>query len=371
MLFCVMENYKITIFDSVDDPRVEGRCLHKLSDILFIACCTLISNGEDCIDMEEYGCANQEWLYNYLELPNGIPTHDTFNRVLQKLSPKSLEEVLYSQGIDLVRQIAEKHIIIDGKKIKGASPKSRGNKGLYILNAWVSGQNLCIGQKRIEDKTNEIKEIPNLLQKIDIQSSIVSIDAIGCQKKISEQIKGQGADYILSVKDNQKNLHEELQEIFKYAKIEEQAIEYEKDHGRVESRECLVMKAKNHLSPLLIQDWPTIEQIIHVKSVRIIKNVESKSSRYYISSAANKTAKEFNKLIRSHWSIENQLHWHLDVTFNEDDCRHRTGHAPENLNILRKLALAKIRTQSDKKSLKKRRYRASLDKNYLAQLLLN
>ena len=141
-----METHKITIFDSVDDPRVKGRCSHKLCDILFIACCTLISNGEDCIDMEEYGIANQEWLSNYIELPNGIPRHDTFNRVLQKLSPQSLEEVLYSQGIDLVKQIAEKHIVLDGKKIKGASPKSRGNKGLYILNAWVSGQNLCIGQ---------------------------------------------------------------------------------------------------------------------------------------------------------------------------------------------------------------------------------
>jgi len=225
-----MENYKITIFDSVADPRVEGRCTHKLSSILFIATCTLISNGEDCIDMEEYGKANLDWLTNYIDLSKGIPTHDTFNRVLQKLSPKELGDILTSNGEDLIKQIAEKHIAIDGKKIKGVSPKSRGNRGLYILNAWVSKWNICIGQKRIEDKKNEISEIPALLESIDIQSSIVSIDAIGCQKGICKQIINQGADYLLSVKGNQKSLHQEIKEIFKYSKIEQRSVEHQKDH---------------------------------------------------------------------------------------------------------------------------------------------
>ena len=366
-----MESHKITMFDSVKDPRIEGRCSHKLSSILFIATCTLISNGEDCIDMEEYGKANLAWLTNYIDLPNGIPTHDTFNRVLQKLSPKELGDILSNNGKDLIKQIAEKHIAIDGKRIKGVSPKSRGNRGLYILNAWISESNICIGQKRIEDKTNEISEIPVLLESLDIQSSIVSIDAIGCQKGICNQIITQGADYLLSVKGNQKSLHQEIQEIFKYSEVKQKDIEHQKDHGREESRECLVLDAASHLSPDMQKKWPTVNKIIQIKGVRILDNKKTESIRYYISSNTDKTAKQFNKLIRSHWSIENHLHWHLDVTFNEDDCRMRTGHAPENMNILRKLALTKIRNQQDKKSLKKRRYRASLDNNYLAQLLLN
>lgn len=361
----------MTIFDSVKDPRVRGRCSHKLSDLLFITTCTLISNGEDCIDMEEFGIANEDWLREYLELPNGIPTHDTFNRVLQKISPDSLEQILNQKGADLIKQITEKHVCIDGKKLKGASPKSRGNSGIYILNAWLSNENICIGQRRIGDKTNEISEIPKLLEGIDIQSSIVSIDAIGCQKKIATQIKSQQGDYILSVKENQKDLHEEIQEIFRYSKTDNKAIEYEKDHGRVESRECYRLEAQEHLSPAMLQQWPSIKNLICVKAIRIKENIKTEALRYYITSIENKKAKELNKLIRSHWSVENQLHWHLDVTFSEDDCRLRTGHAPENMNLLRKLALSKIRGQNDKKSLKKRRYRASMDKNYLAQLLLN
>jgi len=366
-----MENYNISIFDTVNDPRVIGRCSHKLVDILFIATCTLICNGEDFIDMEEFGLANEDWLIHYIELPNGIPTHDTFNRVLQKLEPKQLEKVLYDQGVDLLKQITEKHIVIDGKKIKGASPKSRGNQGLYILNAWVSNYNICLGQKRIGNKKNEISAIPELLDAIDIQNSVVSIDAIGCQREIAKQIKGKSGNYVLSVKENQKDLYEEIQEIFEFAKIESDAIEYEKDHGRVESRQCEMLKATDHLSPVMIEKWPSVKSLVKIKSIRILDGKTTEASRYYISSLTAKQPKEMNSLIRNHWSIENNLHWHLDVTFSEDDCRIRTGYAPENMNLLRKLALTKIRNQKDKKSMKKRRYRAAMDKNYLFQLMAN
>lgn len=366
-----MENYRISIFDSVNDPRVTGRCSHLLSDILFIATCTLICNGEDCQDMEEFGLSNKSWLMQYLSLPNGIPTHDTFNRVLQKIDPQELESILYNEGVDILRRITEKHIAIDGKKIRGASPKSKGNTGLYILNAWVSTYNLCIGQRRIENKKNEISAIPELLRSIDIENSVVSIDAIGCQKEIARQIKSQNGDYILSVKENQKNLFEEINEIFSYAKIEEKATEYEKDHGRIEARTCHLLAAQEHLSPNQKEKWSSIKKLVKITSMRIIDDAQTISDRYYITSSNTKSAKEINKLIRNHWSIENNLHWHLDVTFNEDDCRLRTGYAPENMNLLRKLALTKIRKQEDKKSLKKRRYKASMDKDYLLKLITN
>lgn len=365
-----MENYATDIFDNVPDPRVRGRCLHKLSDVLFIALCTLISNGEDCVDMVSFGIEREEWLREILELRNGIPSDDTFRRALQIVDPEYLNQILVTEGHNFLDTYKDELISIDGKKLRGAAPKSKGNKGLYILNAWVSSNGLCIGQSKVEDKSNEITAIPELLDKLEISGSIVSIDAIGCQVDIAQKILSKQADYLLSVKDNQQDLHEEIKECFTFMKKSDHDEQWEYDHGRYETRSCSVLSAQEALSPGLMKKWQGAKTLIEVKATRYMSDVTTKSSRYYISSQGHKNAMTYNAMVRNHWSIENQLHWHLDVTFKEDESRIRTENAPINMNILRKMALQKIKASTDKSSMKKRRFKASLNINYLNNLLI-
>ena len=357
------------IFGDIPDPRVVKRCDHKLIDILFIAFCTLLSNGEDFEDMVEFGKQRQSWLSTILELPNGIPSHDTFNRVFRILEPKYLDECLQADGSVLLDHVKDKLISLDGKKIKGADPTSRGNKGLYIMSAWVNENRLCIGQKRIKDKSNEISAIPELIDELDVEGATISIDAIGCQVSIAQKIRQAKANYLLAVKGNQKDLLEEIEEAFVYSAVQNYEENWEYDHGRYERRRCEVLAAKVSLSPNQLQRWLDVKQIIKITSQRTIKEKTSTECRYYISSLEQNDAKRFNDLVRGHWGIENHLHWHLDVTFNEDASRARSGHAPINLNILRKMALQRIKQMKDRLSLKKRRFRAALNQNYLIKIL--
>lgn len=318
--------------------------------------------------MVEFGDQREEWLRTILELPNGIPSHDTFNRVLQIIDPESLLVCLVEDGAVLLDCVKGKLINFDGKKIRGANPRSRGNKGLYILSAWVSENRLCIGQKKVKDKSNEINAIPELLDSLDLEGSTVSIDAIGCQKEIAAQIIEKRADYLLAVKANQGSLYEEITEVFKFATVKDEDEQKDKGHGRKEKRVCKILDASDNLSPDLQEKWQGVKTLVKIEGERISKQSSSCESRYYISSA-QEDAVYYNGLVRGHWGIENQLHWHLDVTFKEDACRARTGYAPENLNILRKFALRKISQMKDKLSLKKRRYRASLNNEYLEKVL--
>ena len=371
MLFCGMENYKIDIFDSVPDPRVSGRCLHKLSDILFIAFCTILSNGEDFMDMVEFGKQRESWLRQIIELPHGIPSHDTFNRVFQIIDPSALQECLAADGSVLLEHVKGQLINLDGKKLRGHSPRSKGAKGLYILNAWAGEQGICLGQEQVDDKSNEIKAIPKILDQVNVSGQIVTIDAMGCQTEIASLIREKKGDYVLAVKENQGGLLEEIEETFEHIPVDQMATEYEKDHGRVESRTCKLINAKDALSSSLLKRWQDLETIIKVEAVRIIAGVKTSSVRYYISSISGQTANFFNAKIRGHWSIENQLHWQLDVTFREDQNRSRTGHAATNLSIMRKMALNRINQMNDKLSKKKRRFRASLNNEYLLQILFD
>ncbi len=364
-----MKTYQ-DIFCEVPDPRVQGRCLHKLSDVLFIAICTLISNGEDCHDMVSFALEREDWLRNLIALPNGIPSHDTFYRVLQMVDPEDLGAIMENEGTSFFDAYKDKLISIDGKKLRGVSPKERGNKGLYILSAWVSENGLCIGQEKVADKSNEITAIPQLLDKLEISGSIVSIDAIGCQVSIADKIKSKEADYLLSVKGNQKELHEEVKESFAYIPSSDHDEQWDYGHGRYETRSCTQLCAQESLSPNLLEKWPTARTLICVTAKRREGDTTSTSSRYYISSMTSCTSMRFNAMIRQHWGIENKLHWHLDVTFREDQSRIRTQNAPLNMNILRKIALQKIKNMTDKSSLKKRRFRASLNVKYLQSVLI-
>ena len=363
-----MEDIRI-IFSGVKDPRVEGRCKHLLSDILFIGLCTLLSNGEDFEDMVAFAEEREDWLRTKIELPNGIPSHDTFNRVFQLIDSKQLTKVLGEDGQALLDHIEGQLINIDGKKIKGVSPASKGNEGLYILSAWVSEQEICMGQLPVDDKSNEIFSIPDLLDEIEIKGSTVSIDAIGCQVEIAKKIIKKEADYLLALKKNQKGLFEEIKEAFAQFSGQQHRDNWEMDHGRIERRNCTILDAKEVLGPKKLKQWPALNTLIMVEAHREMKDTKSLQTRFYISSRTGCTAETYNKMVRSHWSIENKLHYHLDVTFSEDASRARSNNAPENLNIMRKLALRRIAKDDSKLSKKKRRFKASINIQYLEKLL--
>ncbi|HNI45676.1 MAG TPA: ISAs1 family transposase [Chitinophagales bacterium] len=357
------------IFCTVPDPRVVGRCLHKLSDILMIALCTLIADGEDFEDMVVFCEEKEPLLRNFLELPNGIPSHDTINRVLQIIDYQCLDACLGQYGKELLGIVAEKQICIDGKKLKGVAPTKRGNAGLFLLSAWVSENRLCIGQTKVEDKSNEITAIPVLLNQLDIKDSTVSIDAIGCQKAIAKIIRDKEAHYFLSVKKNQPDLFEELSEAFASNKSIQGIAQWAYDHGRYEQRQCALLNAKEVLGPKQLTQWADLEILVQVVAQRTIKGIKTEETRYYISSDNCDKPLYFNNLSIGHWGIENHLHWHLDVTFNEDACRARTKNAPLNLSTLRKIALLKVGQMNDKKSFKKRRFKAALNDDYLLEVL--
>lgn len=356
-------------FSGISDPRVEGRCLHPLSDLLLIAVCVYLTGGSDYQDMHTFAKERGDKLEGLLKLPNGAPSADTFERVFKRLEPVSLQDCLIHYGRDILDCLSEKQIVLDGKKLKGVSPVSKGNKGLYILNAWVSENRFCVGQSRVEDKSNEITAIPEVLSCIDITDSVISIDAIGTHKEIAEQIIEQSGHYFLSVKGNQKGLLEDIECAFKTHHGYNLFEETEKDHGRIETRRCSILTAKGFLLEENIHAWKNISTLVRIEACREIKGKLYQETRYYISDEDCPKASYYSALARGHWLVENQLHWHLDVTFKEDDCRARTGNAPVNLSIIRKFALQIISNANDKLSLRKRQYKAALDIGYMKKLI--
>lgn len=359
-----------TYLSTVKDHRMINKCKHKLSDILFIGLLTHLSNGEDFVDMVLFGKTHKTFLQEYITLANGIPSEDTFERVFSAIEPDVLRVCLNDYGKDVVGLLSEKQICLDGKKLKGVSPTSRGNRGLYILNAWVAENRICVGQKRVEDKSNEITAIPALIEQLDVKDAVVSIDAIGCQRDIAEQIVKKEGHYLLALKTNQRELYDDAECGFKACKPISISENWEYDHGRYETRKCSILPAGEVLLPENLSQWCGLKTIIKVEAMRLIRGKETSETRFYISDEQGKTAEYYNALVRGHWSIENQLHWHLDVTFKEDASRARKGNVAENLSTLRKLALQIITAQNDKLSLKKRRVMAAYDDEYMRKLLM-
>jgi predicted transposase YbfD/YdcC len=360
-------------FSEVTDPRIKGKCKFLLSDILLIGLCTYLSNGEDYEDMALFAKYKSHLLSDALAMyssgiPAKTPSHDTFNRVFQLIDSQTLQACLVAHGQDLLDLLSEKQIAIDGKKLRGENPTSRGNQGLYIVNAWVSENSLCIGQAKVQSKSNEITAIPQVLREIDLTEAVVSIDAMGTQTSIAKQIKQQGGHYLLAVKANQKVLYEELECAFKANKATEVTTE-DRNHGRIELRKCSILSAKDTIDEEVLGQWDGLQTLVKIEATRTLKNKTTVETRYYISDESVSKALYYSKLVRGHWSIENNLHWHLDVTFKEDSCRARSGNAPENLSTLRKLALQIINHHDDKLSLKKRRVKAAYDADYLKSLI--
>lgn len=308
-------------FSKIEDPRAVLKCKHKLSDILLIGLFTYLSNGEDYEDMVLFAKTKGSLLIDYIELPNGVPSHDTFNRVFQLLDCGVLRQCLNDYGKSLIDILAEKQICLDGKKLRGVSPTSRGNEGLFIVNAWVSENKICVGQQRVDDKSNEIEAIPALLKSIDLTDAVVSIDAIGCQKEIAVQIKQQKGHYLLAVKKNQKDLFEDIECAFKTNKATSFQEEWEYENSRLEQRKCSILPAQSMLMKETLDEWNGLQTIIKIEAERFVKHQKTTQVRYYISDEDVCNAQYFNRLTRGHWSIENHLHWHLDVTFSESNRR--------------------------------------------------
>jgi predicted transposase YbfD/YdcC len=363
----------LAIFSEVPDPRDPDRCTYPLSSLLFIALCTLLSNGEDYVDMAEYAQQRRSWLLTKVALPaDRSPSHDTFNRLFLILSPDSLARCLGQDGHHLLAHLEEKQLCFDGKKLRGSCPGSKGNAGIYVLNAWVGENRLCIGQKKVEEKSNEITAIPALLDELSIEGSVVTIDAMGCQTDIAQLIIEKQADYLLAVKANQGGLLEELEDCFRFQATDTESFEekWAYAHGRHEQRNCQILPVDKMLNPQLVQRWSGLKTLVKVSAKRQPKaKALSTETRFYISSESQPSARYFNSLVRGHWAIENQLHWHLDVTFKEDQATVRKGNGPQNMSALRKIALNRVGMMNDKKSLKKRRFAAGLNLLYLEEIL--
>ena len=362
-------------FSKLCDPRTkEHKKEHKLIDILFITIAAVICGAEDWNDIEFYGQEKEDWLKTILELPCGIPSHDTFNRVFSLIDPSELQNCFIS-WVQSIAKISEGQIIsIDGKRMCNSG--EQGKKAIiHMVSAWSNENSMVLGQVKVNDKSNEITAIPALLDLLMVKGCWITIDAMGCQKDIAGKIKSKEAEYILAVKDNQQHLHDDIKDAFKHGIIEQVDKQSNLGHGRIEKRTCRIITAMEWICR--IENWQDLQTLIEIKSERTIKatGVKETQIRHYISSAVS-TAKRFNEAIREHWGIENSLHWTLDVAFNEDNSMKRAGNAAENFSVITKIALNAVKQSELKKgmtklSVKSKRKKAGWNNEYLTAILTN
>lgn len=362
----------ISLFATMPDPRLDRRKLHNLGDILTIAILSVICGAETWVDMEEFGVARSDWLEQFLDLPNGIPSHDTFNRVFSLIDPKEFEK-RFVQWVEGISGKLKGQIVIDGKMVAGSGNRLKCQDPLWIVSAWASDLDLVLAHTQVETKSNEITAIPNLLEVLHVQGCIISIDAMGCQKEISKKVIAKGADYVLAVKGNQRKLHDEICNFFDQAKlIDFEYVEhdkhksYEENRGRIEERLLYVTDEIDWLP--MKADWAGMRSIVCQISKRTINGKSSEEIRYYISSLPP-DAQLHVKAVRNHWGIENKQHWMLDVGFREDQCTIRDKISGKNFATLRRLALNLLKQNPKKASIKRKRLRAGWDEEYLAEVL--
>ncbi len=362
-----MEN-PLQFFTGMKDPRVERTRDHLLTDIIYITIAAVISGAESWYDIEAFGKAKYDWLKKFLNLPNGIPTHDTFNRFFASLDPDELAKC-FLEWTRSVSCLTEGEVIsIDGKTLRGS--RDQGKKSIvHMVSAWAGSNNIVLAQKKVDNKSNEITAIPALLEVLELKGCIVTIDAMGCQKTIASAIVDKQADYILALKGNQGELHEDVKESFRFMKSNSMSEETDLGHGRIEKRVCSVI---NDLSMVYQKDqWKGLCSIIKIEAERYIKSTgeTQRETRYYISSLQG-DAQQSNRSIRDHWKIENSLHWILDVAFNEDQDRKRTGNAAQNFSVINRIALNLLKNEtSTKQGIKGKRLKAGWSNEYLEAIL--
>jgi predicted transposase YbfD/YdcC len=363
-------------FEELKDPRGSQGVLHPFISIVTIALLATIGGASGWEDIEIYGVSHEQWLSSFLELPFGIPRADTYRRLFEKISPTAFEQSFQSWLSGLVRDLGAQVIPIDGKTVRGSYDRNREQSALHLVSAWASENRLFLGQVKVKDKSNEITAIPDLLKLLDISGCIVTIDAMGTQTEIAHQIQAQGADYVLALKANHPTLHAQVKQWFQTAQAKNfEGIEpsydvrVESGHHRREKRQVTAVSI-DQMGDLYQQtQWSGLQTVVQVIRTRHLWNKTTSEVMFYLSSLPP-DAQQLGSSIRQHWSIENQLHWVLDVTFGEDASRIRTGNAPENMALLKRWSINLLNQETSfKRSTRQKAKRASMDVTYLLKVL--
>lgn len=367
-----------TLFERVEeikDPRVERTKLHCLKDILVIAVCGTICGADNWEEIAEFGESKREWFATFLELENGIASHDTFRRVFVLLDNIELKR-LFVDWISAAVELNKGTLVnIDGKNLCGSKEPIKGKKALNVVSAWASEQSVVLGQVRCQEKSNEITAIPELLKILNLEGCIVTIDAMGCQTEIVEEIVEKRADYVISLKGNQGTLHQDIKDYLDWAErigFKEISYDYcetlEKDHGRIETRRCWVTEEIGWLEQK--DKWKNLKSVVMVEAIREVIGKEKTVERRYVISSLEANAEQSLKAVRGHWAIENELHWCLDIGFREDDCRVREAKSAENLATLRHIGINLLKQEkSCKRGIGGKRKKAGWDESYLLKVL--
>lgn len=362
-------------FEAIEDPRCRGKVEHRLVDILVIAVCAVIACAESWDDIALYGRSKLAWLRTFLALPNGIPSHDTFRRVFMLIDPEAFETGFSAWAGSLAAGFGREVIAIDGKTLRRSFDHKREHAPLHLVSAWASERGLVLGQRRVDGKSNEITAIPELLDRLALKDSIVTVDAMGCQTAIAERILARGADYLLTLKANHPLAHEAVAEHFERhcfrlgAPSRADCDAFDGTHGRLVRRRVFASTAAAGLEAL--SAWPGLRTVLAVEAIRGVNGTPKVEAeiRYFLSSCGDDPA-VLARAIRTHWGIENAVHWVLDVTFREDDSRVRDRTAARNLAILRRMAVNLVgRDRSSNASIRAKRKRTAWDDSYMLQLL--
>ena len=364
-------------FSKIKDKRQNTRKRHLLIDIIALAICATISGATGWEDIEAYGKEKESWLKTFLSLPHGIPSHDTISRVFSFICPLQFQECFIGWIQEIYELMTGDIIPIDGKALKGSHRKSRGKKALHILNAWSTQHQLVLGQIAVDEKSNEITAVPTLLKMLTIKGSTVTLDALNCQRKIASQIIEQEGNYVMAVKENQGKLYHSIVSHFQKAEqsnYEAMVYSFSEtldgiEHGRIERRQCTVLPVM--YLPLFRFRWKGLKSLVRTQNERVIKATGEvqRQTLYYISSLSA-DAKVIAHAVRTHWCVENQLHWSLDCTFDEDQCRIRKDIAVENFAWLRRMALSLLKKDTSyKASIRRKQFKALMNNQYLAKIL--
>ncbi len=375
----------IEYLQELPDPRVNRTKEHELVDVLVIALCCLLCGGESFNDMEDFGYAKQDWFKTFLSLRNGIPSHDTFNRVFAALDPGQFLDCFLRWTQSLRQAVAQEIVALDGKALRRALNKGQSAK--YVVSAWAESNSLVLGQLKVTDKSNEITAVPELLRVLELSGCIVTIDAMGCQRKIAKEVIEADADYVLALKGNQETVHGEVKSFLDATLAEVQAPRpvgaklsaaavtlasyetVEKDHGRLETRRYYQSDQLDWFADRA--KWEGLKSVGMVESIREVEGKTTVEWRYYLSSLPL-GVETFARAVRGHWGVENKLHWVMDVCFREDQSRARSGYAAENLATLRRLALNMLKSEKTKKrGIRGKQLNAGWNEAYLLRLLGN